>query len=585
MSAEKSIRLGDWLLDQGHVTQGQIDLALREQKRKGKLLGETLIELGFVTQETLSEYLAKKTQTESVDLEGVYLPPELRRVVPEVIARRFVAVPISRDGDILTVAIADPLNVTAFDVLEQTTRLRVNLVAAAEGDILQAIARLYESGQSVEDLVDELLKLGTERMATTTEQDAPMIRLVDRIIAEAVNGGASDIHVQPEEKILRVRLRRDGILSAGYLVPKEIQPALIARFKIIGGMDIAESRRPQGGRTNVELAGREIGLRLSCLPTSFGESVVVRILDRSQTLMTLPGLGFEPDVEKSFRSILERPHGVILVTGPTGSGKTTTLYTALGLINSAENSVFTLEDPVEYQLPMIRQTQINEAVGLTFADGLRTLLRQDPDVILVGETRDMETARLMIRAALTGHLVFSTLHTNDALGAIPRLVDLGVEPYLLAPTLIGVLGQRLVRQLCSKCRQPVIDPASRLAGLPALAGSSRLSRLLGVHDLPLPSGTGGGNLSPGVATGLPISLWEPYGCPACRDAGYRGRLAIHEFLEIDPSYYPAIVNGVDIARLQELARERGFRSMFEDGVNKALRGQTSLAEILRVTQQ
>jgi type IV pilus assembly protein PilB len=556
MAAERSIRLGDWLLEQAHVTQGQIDLALREQKRKGKLLGETLIELGFVTQETLSEYLAQKTQTESVDLDHVFIPPELRRLVPETVARRFLAVPVSRQGDTLTVAIADPLNVTAFDVLEQTTRLRVTLVAAAEGDILQAISRLYESGQTVEELVDELLKLGTERLASTTEQDAPMIRLVDRIIAEAVLTGASDIHIQPEEKILRVRVRRDGILSPGYLVPKEIQPALIARFKIVGGMDIAENRRPQGGRTNVVVAAREVGLRFSSLPTSFGESVVVRILDRGNAAINLKGLGFEPDVERAFRAVLDRPHGVILVTGPTGSGKTTTLYTALGLINSAENSVFTLEDPVEYQLPMIRQTQISEMVGLTFAEGLRTLLRQDPDVLLVGETRDTETAQLMVRAALTGHLVFSTLHTNDAVGAIPRLIDLGVEPYLLAPTLIGILGQRLVRQLCPKCRVPVPDAAARLAGLSVQPPSD-----------------------------LPVTLWEPKGCPECRDSGFRGRIGVFEFLEIDPSFHPVIANGVDLAKLRELARERGFRSMFEDGLNKALRGLTSLGEVLRVAQQ
>jgi type IV pilus assembly protein PilB len=396
-------------------------------------------------------------------------------------------VPISRNGNTVTIAISDPLHVTAFDVLEQTTRLQVSLVAAPEGDIILAIERLYASGQSVEELVDELLKLGSEKLAHTTEQDAPMIRLVERIITAAVTSGSSDVHVHPEEKILRVRLRRDGVLASGYLVPKEIQPALIARMKIIGGMDIAENRRPQGGRANVTVASREVGLRFSTLPTAFGESIVIRILDRNSVTLNLQALGFEADLERDFRAVLERPHGVILVTGPTGSGKTTTLYTALTQIDGTENSIFTLEDPVEYQLPLVRQTQVNETVGLTFAEGLRTLLRQDPDVILVGETRDTETAQLMIRAALTGHLVFSTLHTNDALGAILRLVDLGVQPYLLAPTLAGIVGQRLVRRLCPKCRTPVADPAAKLAGLnvtapselpPSLGGlpSDRLSR-------------------------------------------------------------------------------------------------------------
>lgn len=552
--AQTAIRLGDWLLEEGHVTQTQLELALREQKRKGKLLGATLLELGFVSQEVLAQFLGEKTQSESVDLPGMAISPDLRRLVPESLARRFSAVPLSRERDTLTVAIADPLNVTAFDVLEQTTRLRVNLVAAPEGEILQAIERLYESGQAVEEIVEELLKLGSERLASTTEQDAPMIRLVERIIAEAVNRGASDIHIQPEEKIVRVRLRRDGVLSAGYLVPKEIQPALIARFKIIGGMDIAENRRPQGGRGNVTVATRQVSMRLSSLPTSFGESVVVRLLDRGGLALNLQSLGFDSEGEQAFRGVLERPHGIILVTGPTGSGKTTTLYTALSLINGAESSIFTLEDPIEYQLPFVRQTQINEAVGLTFAEGLRTLLRQDPDVILVGETRDTETAKLMVRAALTGHLVFSTLHTNDAIGTIPRLVDLGVEPYLLAPTLAAVLAQRLVRRLCPKCRAPVADAEARLAAL----------------KVPLPG---------------KAAFWQPKGCEECNGTGYKGRVAIIEFLTIDSAFHPAIVNGIDMPRLAQLARERGFRTMLEDGISKAQQGITTLEEVLNVTQQ
>ena len=553
--AQKAIRLGDWLLDRGLVTQTQLDLALREQKRKGWLLGEALAQLGFVTKETLSQFLAQKTQTESVDLAAIIIPPEMVKLVPEQLARRLVAVPVSREGDLLTVAISDPLNVTAFDALEQATRLQVNLVSAPEGDIFLAIERLYASGQTVEQIVDELLKLGTDKLATTTEQDAPMIRLVDRILAEGVTSGSSDIHIHPEEKIVRIRMRRDGVLTSGYLAPKEIQPALIARLKIIGGMDIAESRRPQSGRANVSVASREVGLRFSTLPTAYGESIVMRILDRNNISLNLKALGFDPEVERSFRSVLDRPHGVILVTGPTGSGKTTTLYTALSLIDGTENSIFTLEDPVEYQLPLVRQTQINEAVDLTFAEGLRTLLRQDPDVILVGETRDTETAQLMIRAALTGHLVFSTLHTNDAIGAIPRLIDLGVEPYLLAPTLIGILAQRLVRKLCPNSRVPVADPVAKLAGL----------------NVRLPND-------------LPPSLWEAGRCPQCLHTGYRGRVGVHEFFLMDPAYFPAITNGLDMTKLQSLARERGFRTMFDDGLNKALRGLTSVEEILRLTQ-
>lgn len=284
--AQKAIRLGDWLLDRSVVTQTQLDLALREQKRKGWLLGEALAQLGFVTQETLSQFLAQKTQTESVDLAAITIPPEMVKLVPEQLARRLVAVPVSREGDLLTVAISDPLNVTAFDALEQVTRLQVNLVAAPEGDIFLAIERLYASGQSIEDIIDELLKLGSDKLANTTEQDAPMIRLVDRILAQGVTSGSSDIHIHPEEKIVRIRMRRDGVLTSGYLAPKEIQPALIARLKIIGGMDIAESRRPQSGRANISVASREIGLRFSTLPTAYGESIVMRILDRNNIMVT-----------------------------------------------------------------------------------------------------------------------------------------------------------------------------------------------------------------------------------------------------------------------------------------------------------
>ena len=438
---------------------------------------------------------------------------------------------------------------------EQATKLRVELVAAAEGDILQALDRHYTNAGRLDELVDELLKLGSETLSNTTESDAPMIRLADRIINEAVMMGASDIHIQPEEKFLRIRWRKDGLLHPGYLIPKELQLALAARFKILGKMDIADSRRPQGGRCNMTVGGREVGLRLSSLPTSFGESVVIRILDRANSKLDLDRLGMPPDMNKKFRELLERPYGIILVTGPTGSGKTTTLYSALSQINAAEKSVFTLEDPIEFQLPLVRQTQVNESVGLTFAEGLRTLLRQDPDVILIGETRDPETAQLMVRAALTGHLVFSTLHTNDAAGAVPRLVDLGAEAFLLAPTLAGVLAQRLVRKLCPDCRKPVGDPKAALARL----------------NLRLPED-------------LPPTLWEAVGCPSCHNTGYSGRLGVYELLVIEPEHQQIIIGGADQLKLREAADRTGFKPMIVDGVQKAMRGLTTLSEVLRVTQ-
>jgi type IV pilus assembly protein PilB len=552
-SPKPAARLGDWLLDQGHVTQTQLDLALREQKRKGGMLGEVLVELGFVSGSVLASFLASKTQGEFVELATADITPELIGWVPESLARRFTAVPVAFHDGVLKVAIADPLNVLAFDALEQATKQRIELVAASESDILQAIDRHYANAGRLDQLVDELLKLGSETLANTTESDAPMIRLADRIIGEAVTLGASDIHIQPEEKFLRVRWRRDGILQPGHLIPKELQLALAARFKILGRMDIADTHRPQGGRCNLTVAGREVGLRLSSLPTSFGESVVIRLLDRSSSKLGLERLGMEAAMEKQFRDLLNRPYGVILVTGPTGSGKTTTLYAALAQINAAEKSVFTLEDPIEYQLPLVRQTQVNEAAGLTFAEGLRTLLRQDPDVILIGETRDSETAQLMVRAALTGHLVFSTLHTNDSLGAVPRLTDLGAEPYLLAPTLAGVIGQRLVRRLCPECRKPVADPRSALARL----------------NIPIPAE-------------LPPTLWEARGCAACHDTGYSGRLGIYELFVVQPEHQSLIANTRDHLKLHQAARDAGFEPMLRDGVHKAMRGLTSLSEVLRV---
>ena len=554
VAPQQPARLGDWLIENGHVSSAQLDLALREQKRRGGMLGQTLVDLGFVTQELLAGFLARKTQTQQVDLARLTVDPEVLRLVSESLARTHLALPIGRENGTLNVAIADPLNVQAFDALEQATRLRVNLVAATESDLRGAIDRHYSVGQTVEELVEELLQLGTDKLATTTEQDAPMIRLVDRVIAQAVIQGASDIHVQPEEKILRIRFRQDGVLQSGILLPKAVQAALIARFKILGNMDITESRRPQGGRGNAPVMGREVQLRFSSLPTAFGESVVLRILDRPAGF-NLKTFGFTPEMEKRFTSLLDRPHGIILVTGPTGSGKTTTLYAALNRINGAEESIFTLEDPVEFQLPLVRQTQINESIGLTFAEGLRTLLRQDPDVILVGETRDMETAQLAVRAALTGHLVFTTLHTNDALGAIPRLMDLGVQPYLLAPTLIGALGQRLVRRLCAKCSQPLAEAETILNGL----------------GISLPEN-------------LARTLYRPGGCKECRNTGYRGRVGIYELVTMSVEMQSGITQGADLTKLRELARKDGFRTMFEDGVEKSMLGLTTLEEVLRVTQ-
>jgi type II secretory ATPase GspE/PulE/Tfp pilus assembly ATPase PilB-like protein len=394
------------------------------------------------------------------------------------------------------------------------------------------------------------MKISAQRQSDDTTT-APMIRAVEQILAAAVRKSASDIHFEPDEKSLRIRMRHDGMLQAFLLIPKDLQDAFLARLKVMANLDVSDTRLPQDGRFSMTLGRKELNIRVSCLPTNYGESIVLRILDGSNLLLDIRSLGMRPEDRDTLAASTLRPHGVVLVTGPTGSGKTTTLYTALNGVNRIERSVFTLEDPIEYRLPHIRQTQVNEKVGLTFSNGLRTLLRQDPDVILVGETRDKETAQLMVRAALTGHLVFSSLHTNDSFSAIPRLIDLGVEPFLLPATVHLVIAQRLVRRLCPACKEPVDDPEQHLHAF----------------KLPLPETT--------------PTLWRPRGCPECRHQGYRGRLAIFEMLSIDEDYRRVIPSG-DVQRMMAIAREKKMPLLFDDGLRRAYAGETAVEEVFRV---
>jgi type II secretory ATPase GspE/PulE/Tfp pilus assembly ATPase PilB-like protein len=386
-------------------------------------------------------------------------------------------------------------------------------------------------------------------------EDAPVIRLVSRILTHAINSGASDIHFEPEERMMRVRTRVDGILFQELLIPKSMQSAVSTRVKILADLDVAESRLPQDGRATVLVGGRQVNLRVSSLPTSYGENIVARILDPSAQILTLPALGFPPDTEKEFREMVSKPYGVMLVTGPTGSGKSTTLYAVLQEVSTIDVSIYTLEDPIEYRMSLVRQTQIKDEIGLTFSNGLRALLRQDPDIILVGETRDTETAQLMVRAALTGHLVFSTLHTNDAAGAVPRLIDMGVEPFLLPSSLLAVLGQRLVRKICKNCRQEVPDAA----------------RVFETLRVPPPAG-------------MPVRLWRGTGCPECKQTGYKGRIGVFELMTIDQRFHDAIVSRAGAPEFLRLARERGMRTLLEDGLIKAVQGITTVEELFRATR-
>jgi type IV pilus assembly protein PilB len=542
-------RLGDRLLAAGLINQHQLELALREQKRTGKLIGKVLHDLGFATEEGIATFISQDSQTATVDVSKIDIQADAATLLSYDYCKEAVLIPCGRKGDTVTVVMADPFNVVAVDRVGEMTRLKVEVLTAPAPDILDRLCSLHDREDSLDQTLDELMKIS--RRKDSDDATAPVIRAIEQIIAAAVRKAASDIHFEPDEKSLRIRMRYDGVLQPFVLVPKDLQEPFIARLKVMANLDVSETRLPQDGRLSFNLGRRELNLRMSCLPTHFGESVVLRILDSGSLLLDVKALGLRPEHEAALSSAIKRPHGVILVTGPTGSGKTTTLYTALNSVNRLERSVFTLEDPIEYRLPYIRQSQVNDKIGFGFGAGLRTLLRQDPDVLLVGETRDKETAQLMVRAALTGHLVFSSLHTNDTFSAVPRLVDLGVEPFLLPATLHMVVAQRLVRRLCPACRIPVADAAAHLRSF----------------QVPVPE--------------CEPTLWAPKGCPACRQQGYRGRVAIFEILVMDEDYHPAL-HGSSVDKLKEVARAKGMPTLFDDGVRRALSGETTLEEVFRV---
>ena len=555
LALRKKQTLGARLRAAGLISEAQLDLALREQRRSGRLLGEVLIDLGFVSAEIITQSLANEAQTKVVDVR--YIEPEeaaLNTISFET-AKRFKVFPISLANDVLTCAFADAFNVVAIDYIEREADKTINVVTAPEGHILEAIARHYARGRSIEDTIDQIMTDGSLPSEDDAASESPLVRLVDQIISLGIKNGATDIHIEPDEKIVRVRMRIDGVLRQQVLIPKPIQPALTARIKLIANLNITEKRIPQDGRIRFRFGQGDVDLRVSTLPINCGESVVLRILDRSSSTLSLPDLGFSEEDKSHFEKLMGMPYGMILVTGPTGSGKTTTLYTALQLIDSDNRSVFTLEDPIEYSLGSVRQTQVKPEVGLDFASGLRALLRQDPDVILIGEIRDIETAQLAARAALTGHLVLSTLHTNDAVGVIPRLVDMGVDRYMLPPALSSIIAQRLIRRICPDCREEV-PHADRMIERLALTD----------HFDQTPT------------------LYRGRGCEECNFTGYRGRQVIYEVLNVDERFHAPIVHGTSVAEIADLAAIAGMVPMLDDGIKKALAGTTTLDEVLRVVR-
>ncbi|MDH5426795.1 MAG: ATPase, T2SS/T4P/T4SS family [Nitrospirota bacterium] len=547
-------QLGTLLQQDGWISPEQLDLALREAKRNGLMLGQTLVSLGFITEKVLAHYLAEGAQTGMVDLSTRFIPPEILNLVPYEMAAQFQVLPIGKRGGVLELAMADPLNIVAVDTIENHTGLNVNTQTAPVQEISEAIEGHYAHAESIKNLLDELAEKGFSDLGEDASKEAPLIRLCNQLITAGIQARVTDIHIEPDEQYLRIRMRIDGILAQELLISKPLQAPITARLKLMANLNLTEKRTPQDGRISFALGTRRIDLRVSTLPTNFGESLVLRILDKGSLKLEFRALGFTSKDQSRVQTLIQRPHGIILVTGPTGSGKTTTLYTALRHVNAKEKSVFTLEDPIEYQMPMIRQTQVNPDIEMTFAAGLRALLRQDPDVILVGEIRDQETADLAMRAALTGHLVFSTLHTNNALGAIPRLIDMGIEPFLIASALTAIIGQRLVRCICPGCKAERTDSEQVLQEL----------------KIEWPNKA-------------PHQLWAGTGCRACNNTGYKGRAGIYEIIEVTEQLHDPIVHGPDIPAMQAILQKQGMPTMFLDGLQKALNGITTIEEVLRVT--
>lgn len=550
--------LGQTLLSRGVISQDQLNIALTEQRKLKQPLGKILVQLGFVTEATIRDTLSESLGQVSIDLSNTIIDAAALALVPKDVARRFHVLPVAldRERSKLLLAVSDPANVVAQDQIRALIKedLRIEQVLARESDITIGIEQHYGFELSIDGILNEI-ETGEIDYASIAanfdEYSQPVVRLVDALLNDAVKQGASDIHFEPESGFLRIRYRIDGVLRQIRSLHKNYWSAMVVRLKVISGMNIAETRAPQDGRISLNLSGRNIDFRVSSQPTTHGENIVLRILDRQKGIVPLEELGLQEDELKMLQLMMARPEGIILVTGPTGSGKTTTLYSILNTVNTEGVNIMTLEDPVEYPMAMIRQTSVNEVVKLDFASGIRSMMRQDPDVILVGEIRDKETAEMAFRAAMTGHQVYSTLHTNSAIGAIPRLQDLGVLPDIMAGNIIGVVAQRLVRKLCNHCKEPFTpDPATR--------------KILGVPE------TWNGQ------------IYRSVGCNHCNFQGYRGRLAIMELFKIDQEIDELIARRATGRELKMAARRTGFKSLAEDAVARVLAGTTSLEDISRV---
>jgi len=558
----KRRRLGEILVRRGRITPGQMTEFLRIQKETGQPLGQILVEEEVLTKEELTQVLGEQLGIPHVWLRGGLVDPGIVSVLPKEKALSYQVIPMFRVNNVLTLATADPHSIFVFDEVSKISNMPVQPVLSRADDILDAIHECYREEVSIEDVMSSLDESEIEIVEVTQDRDisevaelaegSPVINLTNMILLKSVQDGASDIHIEPQPGKFIVRIRIDGILYE-LMTPKiEMHPAVVSRLKVMANLDIAERRLPQDGRIQVNVEGRTIDLRFSSMPSHHGEKVVLRILDKSQAILDINQLGFDEDLSKTFKENLTRPNGLILVCGPTGSGKTTTLYSAITMLNSPEKNIVTIEDPVEYQLTSINQVQVNDAIGLSFARILRHTLRQDPDILLVGEIRDRETAGIAIQASLTGHMVLSTIHTNDSPSSITRLLEMGIEPYLISSSLLACMAQRLVRRICPECSTPFYPPKSVISEL-------------------------------GLDETKQIRFYRGKGCKPCYDSGFKGRVGIYELLEIDEGFQRLILENPSIDSLKDQLSKNGTRTLRDYGYTKVLEGLTTIEEVQRAS--
>jgi len=562
MAIRKKIRIGDLLVENKLISQVQLEEALADQKKSGRKLGKILIDNGYIEENRMLEVLSRQLKIPFIDLEHYKFNADTVKLLPEIQARRFRAITLTRDANGVLVGMADPTDIFAYDELARILNDTVRLAVVRESDLLKTIDLVYRKTDQIsgfaEELSDELAESDidlADLVSTADVAEAPVVKLLQSQFEDAVQIGASDIHIEPDENVLRVRQRVDGVLQEHIMEEKRIASALVLRLKLMAGLDISERRLPQDGRFSIKVKEQNIDVRLSTMPVSYGESVVMRLLNQSDGSLDLDSLGMPAQLLKRFESLIQRPHGMILVTGPTGSGKTTTLYAALKSLNSPEKKIITVEDPVEYRLPRINQVQVNTEIGLTFARVLRSALRQDPDIVLIGEMRDEETSEIALRAAMTGHMVLSTLHTNDAISTVNRLMDMGVKSYLLASALHGILAQRLVRRICASCTQPSELQVDEEAWLKEY----------------------------GNETAFNATFKRGVGCAYCNYTGYQGRIGVYELLEFDDTLSQSLSEGDSAAFSRQAGRARGYQPLNMVALKYAIEGVTTMEEVLRIS--